>query len=241
VCAVGVPPKEVVDRLHAANIPVMNMIGHPKHIAKALEAGVDIFCAQGGEGGGHTGDVAFSVLIPACLDELKGKKSPLTGRQIPLIAAGGIFDGRGLAAALSYGAEAVWVGTRFVASVEAGAPKAHKEAVLSAGHGDAIRTLVYTGRPLRVRKTPYNQDWEENRQGEIKELTGKGIVPFEHDIEKKGPKLMREGAWLIGSVSALINEVKPAKEIIDDMVATAVERLQATSKLVSEPRTKAKL
>jgi len=57
----GVPPKEVVDRLHAANIPVMNMIGHPKHIAKALDAGVDIFCAQGGEGGGHTGDVVFSV------------------------------------------------------------------------------------------------------------------------------------------------------------------------------------
>lgn len=57
----GVPPKEVVDRLHAAGIPVMNMIGHPKHIAKALEAGVDIFCAQGGEGGGHTGDIPFSV------------------------------------------------------------------------------------------------------------------------------------------------------------------------------------
>jgi len=71
---------------------------------------------------------ANQILIPACLDELKGKKSPLTGKQIPLIAAGGIFDGRGLAAALSYGAEAVWVGTRFVASAEARAPEAHKEA-----------------------------------------------------------------------------------------------------------------
>ena len=69
---------------------------------------------------------ADQILIPACLDELEGK-SPLTGKQIPLIVAGGIFDGRGLAAALSYGAEAVWVGTRFVASVEARAPKAHKE------------------------------------------------------------------------------------------------------------------
>lgn len=65
----GVPPKEEVDRLHAAGIPVMNMIGHPKHIAHALEAGVDIFCAQGGEGGGHTGDIAFSVRHPGELTQ----------------------------------------------------------------------------------------------------------------------------------------------------------------------------
>jgi len=116
----------------------MNMIGHPKHVAKALAQGVDIICAQAGEGGGHTGDTPFSILIPAVLDELKGAKSPLTGGPVHLIAAGAMYDGRGLAAALAYGAAGVWVGTRFVASVEAGAPKAHKEAVLSAGHGVII-------------------------------------------------------------------------------------------------------
>lgn len=66
--------------------------------------------------------------MPAVLDELRGKKSPLTGQQVPLIAAGAIYDGRGLAASLAYGAQAVWVGTRFVASKEAGAPPKHKEA-----------------------------------------------------------------------------------------------------------------
>jgi NAD(P)H-dependent flavin oxidoreductase YrpB (nitropropane dioxygenase family) len=121
------------------------MVGHPKvqgyihsrnpsltftskqHVPRALAQGVDIICAQGGEGGGHTGDTPFTVLIPACLDAIKGHKSPLTGKPVSLIAAGGIYDGRGLAAALAYGAHAVWVGTRFVASVEAGAPKAHKD------------------------------------------------------------------------------------------------------------------
>jgi len=154
-----VPPKDVVDKLHKANILVMNMIGHPKHIPRALKQGVDIICAQGGEGGGHTGDIPFSILIPACLDALKGAKSPLTGRPVYLVAAGGIYDGRGLAASLAFGAEAVWVGTRFVASLEAGVSKRHKDAVVAANHGDTITTTIYTGRPLRVRRTPYVEDW----------------------------------------------------------------------------------
>jgi NAD(P)H-dependent flavin oxidoreductase YrpB (nitropropane dioxygenase family) len=111
--AVGVPPKEVVDRLHKAGILVMNMIGAPKHVQKALDVGVDIICAQGGEGGGHTGDVPSSVLIPVVCDLVKGKKSAMNGQPILVVAAGGIFDGRGLAAALSWGAAGVWVGTRY--------------------------------------------------------------------------------------------------------------------------------
>lgn len=103
------------------------MVGHPKHVQKALDVGMDLICAQGGEGGGHTGRTPTSILIPACVDICKGKKSPLTGGPVHVIAAGGIYDGRGLAASLMWGAQGVWVGTRFVASEEAAAPKKHKE------------------------------------------------------------------------------------------------------------------
>ena len=110
----------------------MNMIGSPRHVKKALAVGMDILCAQGTEGGGHTGAVATSVLIPQVVDLCRGKKSPLTGGPIHVVAAGGIYDGRGLAMALSLGADAVWVGTAFITTEESGAPPAHQRAVVDA-------------------------------------------------------------------------------------------------------------
>ncbi|KAF9269204.1 2-nitropropane dioxygenase [Marasmius fiardii PR-910] len=241
VCAVGVPPRHVVDRLHKAGIPVMNMVGHPKHVQKALEAGVDIICAQAGEGGGHTGDTPASILIPACVDAVKGKKAPLNGQPVYVIGAGAVYDGRSLAANLMWGAQAVWVGTRFVASKEAGAPKMHKDVIVNASFGDDIRTIIFTGRPLRVRKTPYIENWENNRQAEIKELTSKGILPVHDDVEKHPEKSMEARPWLMGSVAAMINDVPPAKDIIDNMVNEAADLLQKGSQLVKIGPTKSKL
>jgi len=240
VSAVGVPPKFAVEKLHAAGIPIMNMIGAPKHAIKALEAGVDIICAQGGEGGGHTGDVATSILLPAVVDICKGKKSPLTGQPIHVVCAGGISDSRGLAMALSMGAAGVWVGTRFVASVEAGAPKDHKQLVLGAGWHDTHRTELYSGRPLRVVKNPYTRMWEEDfaKAKEMQELLKSGVVPFQRDrtkVEKEGESSVDEATRnevarvggggdpgiLSGQVAGNINSILPAKQIVDEMVSGA--------------------
>lgn len=132
VSAVGVPPKWAIDKLHAAGIPVMNMVGAPKHAIKAIEAGVDIICGQGTEGGGHTGDITTTVLIPKLVDVCSKYTSKFTGQPIHVVGAGGISDGRGLASCLSLGAEAVWVGTRFVCAKEAGASTRHQEAIVTA-------------------------------------------------------------------------------------------------------------
>ena len=148
VSAVGVPPVHVVQRLHKAGVLYMNMIGHPKHVAKCLDVGADMICAQGGEGGGHTGDVPTTVLIPTVAQMVKGRKSPMTGDQVQVVAAGGLFNGQSLAAALMLGASAVWIGTRFVLSEEAGAPKAHQEAVRTSGFDDNVRTIIFTVRLL---------------------------------------------------------------------------------------------
>ncbi|EMC93330.1 hypothetical protein BAUCODRAFT_37020 [Baudoinia panamericana UAMH 10762] len=230
VSAVGVPPKHVVQRLHGAGVLYMNMIGHPKHVQKCLDLGVDMICAQGGEGGGHTGDVPTTILIPTVAAMCRGKTSPMTGRPVQVIAAGGLFNGQSLAAAMALGASGVWIGTRFVLSEEAGAPKAHQEAVRTSGFDDNVRTIIFTGRPLRVRRNPYIDNWEENRQNDIKELTGKGHIPVEHDLERMGDDIDDETMdnarpFLMGKAAAVVNEKKSAKVIIDEMVAEAVEQI----------------
>ncbi len=203
----------------------MNMVGAPKHAEKALKAGVDIVCAQGGEGGGHTGDIANSILIPAVVDVAKKYKSPLTGGPALVVAAGGIYDGRSLASSLMQGAVGVWVGTRFVASDESGASKRHKEDVVSADFTDTLRTLVVSGRPLRVRMNDYVKKWEDQPE-KIKELTDKGIVPLAQDMEND---VDVEIPFLMGQVAAIIKDVKPARAIVEDMVREAVEQLKLGS------------
>jgi len=235
VSAVGIPPRFAVEKLHAAGVLVMNMIGAPKHVQKALDAGVDIICAQGGEGGGHTGEVATSILIPAVVDLCRNKISAFTGQPVSVIAAGGIFDGRGLALALSLGAHAAWVGTRFVASVEGGAPKNHKEAVVKAGFHDTIRTVIYTGRPMRVLKTPFNEELNSKHE-EIDDLLKKGVIPIQHYIDQSEEKIKKgemqmptptEMAGyrplLMGSCAGNISDILTAKQIIDEMVRDAIQ------------------
>ncbi|KEY76126.1 oxidoreductase 2 nitropropane dioxygenase [Aspergillus fumigatus] len=222
VSAVGVPPERTIKRLHDAGILVMNMVGAPRHAEKALQRGVDIVCAQGGEGGGHTGDIPFSVLVPAVVDVAKRYKSPMTGQPALVVAAGGINDGRSLAASLMLGASGVWVGTRFVASEESGASRMHKEAVVRARYGETHRTLVVSGRPLRMLPNDYIKDWEKRAQ-EIADLTAKGIVPMMHDLENEKEVDM---PFLMGDVSASITEIKPAGDIVREMVKVASEMLK---------------
>lgn len=232
VSAVGVPPAHTIKRLHEAGILVMNMVGAPKHAEKALQAGVDIVCAQGTEGGGHTGDIANSILIPAVVDVAKKYKSPLTGEPALVVAAGGIYDGRSLASSLMQGAVGVWVGTRFVAAEESGASRLHKEAVVSADFLDTQRTLVVSGRPLRMKLNDYVRKWEAQPE-RIKELTDRGIVPMMYDIEQENEIDM---PFLMGQVAAIITDIKPAKDILEDMVTLAVQQLRLGATFIESAR-----
>jgi len=263
ICAVGVPPKFAVDKLHAAGIPIMNMIGAVKHAAKAIEAGCDIICAQGGEGGGHTGDTPTSILLPKVVDMCRGHKSPLTGGPVLVVGAGGIFDGRGLAMALAAGCSGVWVGTRFIACDEAGAGPMHKQKVVKSDYADTMRSTIYTGRPMRIFKTPYTTEFEEKRTSEITEMTNIGIPAFVKDMKNTegldassvgvgifhsaevrtqqeiadglelSTKEERErGVYLTGQAAGAISDIKPARAIVEDMVAEACVQLQSSASFV---------
>jgi NAD(P)H-dependent flavin oxidoreductase YrpB (nitropropane dioxygenase family) len=237
VCAVGVPPNWVVEKLHAGGVLIGNMVGHPQHVPKALAAGVDIIIAQGGEAGGHTGQVSTLVLIPQCVDLVRGHVSPLNGEPIQVVGAGGIFDGRGVAAALAMGATGVWVGTRFICAEESSAGPKHRRAVLSAQSTDTTQTLIFSGRPLRVYNSDYVRAWNEEHAAEIDELTGKGILPAAWDSEHhlvRGEEMKLEYIPdLMGQGAGAVSEVMPAADIISEMMEVACEILSSNATFVT--------
>jgi len=232
VAAVGVPPKWAVDKLHSAGIPVMNMVGAPHHVAKALAQGVDIICAQGTEAGGHTGVVATMPLVPQCVDLCKGKKN-FFGTEIPVVAAGGLFDGRHLAASLAMGATGVWVGTRFIATPEAATSEVHRKNVVKSNSVDTLQTIVYSGRPCRVIKNEYANKWEETPH-KIKELTEQGIVPFERDLKDGKAPVYAWGNNIMGQAVGGIKEIMPAGDVVKMFVSQAVDVLQKSPAMLSK-------
>lgn len=240
ICAIGIPPKWAVDQLHSAGIAVMNMVGDVKHVTKACGVGVDLVCAQGAEGGGHTGSIPTSILLPKVVDAAKGHVSPLTGGPVLVLGAGGIFDGRGVAMALAAGCAGVWVGTRFIASEEAGAGPHHKKLLLQASYGDIQRSEVYSGRPLNTYRNDYIREWHENRGQELKDNLAKGVIPRNADAKaekESGVKLTTKERLdrmpaLMGLAAGAITEIKPAKAIVDEMIADAHATLSMMSGLL---------
>ena len=138
------PKQEFIARLKAADRVVLPSIGAARHARKVADWGADAVIVQGGEGGGHTGGVATTLLLPSVLDAV----------DIPVIAAGGFFDGRGLAAALAYGAAGIAMGTRFLLTRESTVPDAVKQLYLTHGLDGTVVTTRVDGMPHRVLRTP---------------------------------------------------------------------------------------
>lgn len=227
ISGLGVPPPHLVKKFHDAGLKVMNVCGTVRH-AKAGEAGgLDAVVAQGTEAGGHTGRIAGLALIPQIVDAVR----------IPVLAAGSIVDGRGLAAALALGAQGVWIGTRFIASTEANAGGVYKQAVVEATDEDTIITRCYSGKPMRVRKNEYVADWERRPQ-DIKPFPQQLASSAENDVMRAlGGRLDRldpaKTAFAMGQGSGAIHEVKPAGDIVREIVAEAEAVISRMAKIAS--------
>jgi enoyl-[acyl-carrier protein] reductase II len=153
VAGLGVP-RDVVDALHDASVLVGSMCGKVRHAVSAVAGGCDFVVAQGTEAGGHTGTVATMALVPQVVDAV--------GEQVPVVAAGGLFDGRGLAASLALGADGVWMGTRFIATPEARSVDGYKEALLGTAEDGTVVTRAYTGKTCRVVRNEWTQYYDEH-------------------------------------------------------------------------------
>ncbi|THV58752.1 nitronate monooxygenase [Flagellimonas alvinocaridis] len=202
-------PKTWTSFLKEKGITVVHVVSSVKFALKAQEAGVDAIVAEGFEAGGHNGrdETTTMVLIPSVKEKI----------EIPLIAAGGIASGRAMLAAMILGADGVQIGSRFVASPEASSHQLFKEWVVKAQEGDTQLTLKELA-PVRLLKNKFYQDVQEAyAQGasvtELKALLGRARAKrgmFEGDVE--------EGELEIGQVSGLIHDIKPAAQIMEEIV-----------------------
>ena len=148
--ALGAPPKNLVERIHASGRLVAGLCGRVSHAAKHQQAGVDLLVAVGSEGGGHVGEVGSIVLWPQVVDEV----APL-----PVLAAGGVGDGRQIAAAMATGCQGVWTGSLWLTVAESALQPAQRQSYLDAGSEDTVRTHCWTGKPSRMLRNAWTDAW----------------------------------------------------------------------------------
>jgi len=227
VAGLGVP-RDVIEQCHAANVLVVNMCGKVRHATAAVAAGCDIVVAQGTEAGGHTGQVATMALVPQVVDAV--------GDQVPVVAAGGLFDGRGLAAALALGADGVWMGTRFIATPEARAVPGYKDALLAIGEDGTVITRGYTGKTCRVVRNAYTQYWESHTD-EVQPFPAQFIRSMNDGANHLGadehtPDIDPDREfWPAGQGAGAMHELIPAGDLVRQIVAEAEAALARVATL----------
>ena len=224
IAGLGVP-MPIMERLKKAGLKVMVVCGAVKHAVKAEQAGCDAVIAQGGEGGGHTGLVGTMPLVAQVVEAVK----------IPVVAAGGLYDGRGLAASLCLGAQGVWMGTRFIASTEAHAGAMYREAILGASDEDTVRTRCYSGKPMRVKKNEYVADWESRPQ-DIQPFPMQAMISVQNNaMGGIGGQIdgldEDKSCFAMGQSAGGVHDVLPAGEIVRRIVAEAESALAAAARL----------
>jgi NAD(P)H-dependent flavin oxidoreductase YrpB (nitropropane dioxygenase family) len=216
--ALGSPPKDVIDQVHAAGVPVAALAGSAKHAQRHVENGVDIVIAQGHEAGGHTGEIGSMVLWPEIVDALDG--------QVPVLAAGGIGSGRQVAAALALGAQGVWMGSAFLTAAEydlgvrlASGRSVVQEAMLKATSADTVRRRIYTGKPARLLKSRWTDAWDA--EGAPEPLP----MPLQNILVSEAHQRMSESsdpttvAMPVGQIVGRMNEIRPVADIIAELVS----------------------
>ncbi|HME49190.1 (3aS,4S,5R,7aS)-5-hydroxy-7a-methyl-1-oxo-octahydro-1H-indene-4-carboxyl-CoA dehydrogenase [Mycobacterium sp.] len=252
------PKAELIARLKEAGVVVIPSVGAAKHARKVAGWGADAVIVQGGEGGGHTGPVATTLLLPSVLDAV----------DIPVVAAGGFFDGRGLAAALCYGATGVAMGTRFLLTSDSTVPDVIKQRYLDAALDGTVVTTRVDGMPHRVLRTALVERLESGSRAKgfsaavrnaakFKKLSGMSWRTMVRDglamrhgkdltwsqvlMAANTPMLLRAsmvdgnteaGVMASGQVAGIISDLPSCVELIESIVGDAIKHLQAASALV---------
>ena len=229
--ALGVPPRSMIEMGHQHGVPVAALVGAKEHAIRQVSAGVDIIVAQGGEAGGHCGEVSTLVLIPEVLKAIK----PI--RDVPVLAAGGIMNGAQMAACMAMGAAGAWTGSVWLATVESETSEVFRQKMIEASSRDAVRTRCRTGKPARQLRSAWTEAWD-------RDPASPGPLPMPMmSLVSEAPLRLAERAaaagndkardlvtYFVGQGVGLIDGVRGAGQVVQafkEEFLEAVERLDA--------------
>ena len=228
--ALGTPPDWLVERAHAGGIPVAALAGRIDHAVAHQKAGVDVVIAQGTEGGGHTGEIATMVLLPQVVDAVA---------PVPVLAAGGIANGRQMAAALALGAEGVWCGSVWLTTNEAETSPVVKEKFLAATSADTRRSRSLTGKPARMLRTAWTDAWELPDAPAPLGMPLQSLVVADAQrriqrVAHTQPGARELATYFVGQVVGQMNEPKSTRRVVAEMVDEFVTTMERLGRLLED-------
>ena len=230
--ALGVPPPSMIELGKRHGVPVAALVGAKEHAIRQVKAGVDILVVQGGEAGGHCGEVSTLVLVPEVLKAIK----PLGN--IPVLAAGGIMTGRQMAACMALGAAGAWTGSVWLATTESETSEVFREKMVAATSRDTVRSRGRTGKPSRQLRSSWTDAWELPGSPSplpmpLQSLISEGALrAVERSAAAGNPAARALVTYFVGQGVGLIDSVKSARQVVEEFkldFADAVEELQSLS------------
>jgi NAD(P)H-dependent flavin oxidoreductase YrpB (nitropropane dioxygenase family) len=230
--ALGVPPPSMIDLGRRHGVPVAALVGAKEHAIRQVRAGVDILVVQGGEAGGHCGEVSTLVLVPEVLKAIK----PLG--DIPVLAAGGIMTGRQMAACMALGAAGVWTGSVWLATTESETSEIFREKMVAATSRDTVRSRGRTGKPSRQLRSGWTDAWEQPGSPSPLPMPLQSLISesalraAERSAAAGNPAARKLVTYFVGQGVGLIDSVKSARQVVEEFkldFADALEDLQNLS------------
>jgi NAD(P)H-dependent flavin oxidoreductase YrpB (nitropropane dioxygenase family) len=222
--ALGPAPGDIVSTMHDRGCLVVGLVGAPGQASRHVAAGADIIVAQGYEAGGHTGDISTLVLVPQVVDEVA---------PVPVLAAGGIGDGRQIAAAIALGAEGVWTGTIWLATVESDLEDEVKAKLLAAGSRDTVRSRCLTGKPIRQLLTPWVAAWDAEDAPEPLPSPLQGLLVRDTLTGIFDHRVVEVMGTAVGQTVGPLREIRRARRVMDDLIEGYIDGSSRVAELLA--------
>jgi NAD(P)H-dependent flavin oxidoreductase YrpB (nitropropane dioxygenase family) len=230
VNALGSPPPHMIERAKEEGRKIGALAGKAVHAQRHVNAGVDLIIAQGSEAGGHTGEIGTMVLIPEIVDAVN----------VPVLGAGGIGRGRQMAAAMALGAAGVWCGSVWLTTEEAETHPVVKQKFLAATSSDTLRSRSRTGKPARQLKSAWTDEWEDPANPKPlgmplqPVLTARAIQRIDRAAYRAGSGAEKLANYFVGQIVGTMNEVKPAAQVVFDMIDEFIESVQSLARQLED-------